>query len=404
MRLDLRTRKKITAEVSRRYRKARKKERGRILDEFCALTNYNRSYAALLLRVRPEPGKRKLKPLIRTVRAERPGRKPVYTNDVRVVLAKIWAILNYPCSRRLVAILPEMIRKLEKHGEINPSDGVRERLLSISASTADRLLAGERKKMEIKSRSKTKPGTLLRHKIPIRTFSDWDDARPGFLEIDLVGHDGGNASGEYCQSLDAVDVASGWTQIRAVRNKAQRWVFEAIEDMRAQLPFPLLGLDSDNGGEFINDPLSKYCREDQITFTRSRPYRKNDSCFVEQKNFTAVRSYVGYLRYDTEEQLKLLNQLYDVLCPYLNFFQPQMRLVEKVREGAKVRKRYDKPATPYQRLLASPDIDELAKRKLRRMYARLNPADLARRINVLQASLYRISRPQVAGEEAKATP
>lgn len=403
MRLDLRTRKKITAEVSRRYRKAPKKERGRILDEFCALTNYNRSYAALLLRG-PGPGKRKPKPLIRTVRAERPGRKPVYTNDVRVVLAKIWAILNYPCSRRLVAILPEMIKKLEKHGEINPSDGVRERLLAISASTADRLLAGERKKMEIKSRSKTKPGTLLRHQIPIRTFSDWDDARPGFLEIDLVGHDGGNASGEYCQSLDCVDVASGWTEIRAVRNKAQRWVFEAIGDMRAQLPFPLLGLDSDNGGEFINDPLSKYCREDRITFTRSRPYRKNDSCFVEQKNFTAVRSYVGYLRYDTEEQLKLLNQLYDVLCPYLNFFQPQMRLVEKVREGAKVRKRYDKPATPYQRLLQNPDIDELAKRKLRRTYARLNPADLARRINDLQATLYRISRPQVAGEEGRATP
>ncbi len=206
-------------------------------------------------------------------------------------------------------------------------------------------------------------------------------------------------SGQYCQSLDCVDVSSGWTEIRAVRNKAQRWVFAAIEDMRAALPFPLSGLDSDNGAEFINDEPARYCEAESITFTRSRAYRKNDSCFVEQKSYTAVRTYVGYLRYDTEGQLKLLNQLYEVLCPYLNFFQPQMRLKEKVREGSKVTKRYDQPRTPYQRLLESPGIDELAKRKLRRRYAKLNPADLARRINAIQRKLYKISQPQVAGDE-----
>ncbi len=168
-------------------------------------------------------------------------------------------------------------------------------------------------------------------------------------------------------------------------------MFEAVEDVRAHLPFPLAGIDSDNGGEFINAPLASYCEENRITFTRSRPWRKNDSCFVEQKNFTAVRSYVGYLRYDSEEQLALLADLYQVLRLYLNFFQPQMRLKEKVREGSKVRKRYDQPKTPYERLLASPHVDELAKRKLRQQYARLNPADLARRINTIQSKLFKIS-------------
>jgi len=402
VRLDLRTRKKITEEVSKRYRKAQKKERGRILDEFCALTGYNRSYAACILRKKPGPRKGKRTLPVRPARTGRQGRRPVYTNDVRQALLKIWAILNYPCGRRLVAVLPQVTEKLEKFGEISISDAVREKLLSISASTADRLLASERRKIQIKSRSKTKPGTLLKHQIPIKTFADWDDARPGFLEIDLVGHDGGSACGEYCQSLDCVDVSSGWTEMRACRNKAQRWVFEAVDDVRASLPFPLAGVDSDNGGEFINEPLAKYCEAGSITFTRSRPYRKNDSCFVEQKNYTAVRSYVGYLRYDSDEQLALLGELYRVLRPYLNFFQPQMRLVEKVREGSKVRKRYDQPRTPYQRLLESPHLDELAKRKLRRQYAGLNPAELARRINTLQRRLYRISTPQVAGQTKEA--
>ena len=288
-----------------------------------------------------------------------------------------------------MAVLPETVRVLEKHKEIKLSGDVREKLLSISASTADRLLSGERKKFELKSRSKTRPGSLLKHQIPIRTFSEWDDCRPGFLEMDLVGHDGGNPSGDFCQSLDATDVATAWTEVRAVKNKAQKWVFAALEDISEALPFPLLGVDSDNGSEFINAELKRYCEAEGVTFTRSRPYRKNDSCFVEQKNYTAVRRNVGYMRYDTDEELETLNRLYSVLCPYINFFLPSMKLVEKERVGSKVTKRYDEPKTPYARALTSPEVDDLVKRKLRRQYKRLNPAQLKREILELQDKLYK---------------
>jgi hypothetical protein len=383
------TRKSITREVSQRYRKASKKEKGRILDEFCALSGYNRSYAAWVLRKGPSPRKKNKKTHVRPVAGTRQGRKPIYTAETRKALVKVWAVLDCPCGKRLVAAIPETVRALEKFGEIRLKEGVREKLLTMSASTADRLLASERRKIEIKSRSKTRPGSLLKHQIPVRTFSEWDDARVGFLEIDLVGHDGGNVSGDYCQSLDGTDIKSGWTELRALRNKARVWTHQAIEDIRQDLPFPLLGLDSDNGSEFINVHLVKYCEENEITFTRSRPWRKNDSCYVEQKNYTAVRRYVGYFRYEGEEQLEILGQLYVVLCPYLNFFQPQARLQEKVREGSKVKKRYDCPKTPYRRLLESPEVDELTKRKLRRQYAKLNPAQLMQDINRIQRKLFK---------------
>jgi hypothetical protein len=385
--LDMATRVRITNEVRKRYRKASKKEKGKILDEFCATTEYKRHYAARVLRAKPEKKSKSPPGGPKPYRAR--GRKPVYTNDVRKALVKVWAILDCPCGKRLVANIAEVVKILEKHGELDLTGEVRSKLLSVSASTADRLLAGERKKFELKCRSKTRPGSLLKHQIPIRTFADWDDARPGFLEMDLVGHDGGNLSGDFCQSLDATDVATGWTEIRAVKNKAQKWVFPAIEDIGEKLPFPLLGVDSDNGSEFINAELKRFCESHRITFTRSRPYRKNDSCFVEQKNFTAVRRNVGYLRYDTESELEILNELYSVLCPYLNFFIPQMKLVEKTRVGSKVKKRYDKPRTPYARVLENPDVDELTKKKLKRQYAKLNPAEMKRRILKLQDKLYK---------------
>lgn len=390
MKLNLMTRKAITKEVSKRYKRAKKKEKGRILDEFCSLTGYNRTYAAWVLRRGPAPRRG-------SASRERPpgerhqGRRPIYTLEVRRALVKVWAILDCPCGKRLTAVLPETIRVLEKFGEIKINPPVRKKLLAISSSTADRLLASERKKFELKSRSKTRPGSLLKHQIPIRTFSEWDDAHVGFLEMDLVGHDGGNVHGDYCQSLDATDVSSGWTELRAVKNKAQKWVFEAIGDIRGSIPFPLLGIDSDNGAEFINDELFRYCKKEKVTFTRSRPYRKNDSCYVEQKNYTHVRRYAGYFRYDTEEELELLSELYKVVCPYLNFFSPQARLIEKVREGSKVKKRYDKPKTPHQRLLASEDVDDLTKRKLKRQYAKLNPAQLMREINAIQRKLFKRS-------------
>ena len=388
MRLKMKTRKEITKEAAKRYRKASKADKGRILDEFCATTGYNRSYAARMLGKRQSGAGGKARAAKRPPGARGQGGKPVYTEEVMAPLVKIWAILNFPCGKRLVANLAEIVRVLEGFGEVTLSPQVKEKLLSMSAATADRLLASERKKTELRSRSKAKPGSLLKHRVPIRTFADRDDVRPGFLEIDPVGHDGGSARGDCCRSLDGVDVASGWIELRAVKNKAQRWVFEAIEDMRGTLPFPLLGIDSDTGAEFSNAHLIEYCKRERITFTRSRPCRKNDNCYVEQKNYTAVRQYVGYFRYDTDERLLLLSRLHEALCPYLNLFQPQAKPMEKAREGSRVRKRYDEPNTPYRRLLESPEIDELTKRKLRRQYAKLNPARLMREINSLQGKLF----------------
>lgn len=229
---------------------------------------------------------------------------------------------------------------------------------------------------------------MLKNQIPVRTFSQWDEQRPGFLEIDLVGHEGGDPCGEFIQSLDAVDICTGWVELDAVRNKAQKWVFEAIDDIKIRLPFDLLGLDSDNGTEFINDHLYRYCIENRITFTRARKYRKNDNCYVEQKNYSVVRKYVGYFRYDTAEELKVLKELYGHLRLYINFFQPVMKQISKTRIGSKVMKKYDKPKTPYQRILESSHVSEDKKDALKRQYEKLNPAELHRQMQRLQNSLY----------------
>ncbi len=225
------------------------------------------------------------------------------------------------------------------------------------------------------------------HQIPMRTFNEWDEQQPGFLEIDLVGHDGGVIDSLHAFTLNAVDIASAWNSSTALKNKAQVWTLEGVEKIRAKLPFPLLGLDSDNGSEFINESLLNYCREHKITFTRSLPYRKNDSCFVEQKNYSVVRRAVGYQRFDTDAQLRLLNQLYESLDLYTNFFQPSMKLQSKERHGARVKKKYDKARTPYQRLLDSSFLKEETKQQLRERYRALNPAQLKRQIERLQRKL-----------------
>ena len=295
------------------------------------------------------------------------------------------------CGKRLAAILKEVVPRLERYREIRIEAEVREKLLSISPATIDRLLAGERRKQTIKGRSNTKPGTLLKHQIPIRTFSDWDEHKPGFTEIDLVGHDGGDAHGEFIQTLDVTDIRTTWTETEAVRNKAQKWVFDALKDIRQRRPFPLQGIDSDSGAEFINHHLFRYCQQESITFTRSRSYRKNDNCFVEQKNYSVVRRAVGYLRYDTEEELQTLNEIYRHLRLYTNFFQPTMKLREKTRTGSKVTKKYDKPRTPYRRALASLHVSWANKALLKKQYVKLNPAALKRLITRLQQKLLRLA-------------
>lgn len=386
MPLKLRERQAVINELVPRYRKASKRDKGVILDQVRELTGYNRSYASRALRRSSAP-----KPVSSKVSRPRSGRPPVYGDQVRQVLIKIWAIMTCPCGKRLAPFMGELVSALERHSELSLDPTVRSHLLTMSAATIDRLLAPERRRMSIKGKTGTKPGSLLKRNIPIRTFAEWDDHRPGFIEIDLVGHDGGNTRGDYAQTLDMVDVATGWTETAAVKNKAQRWVFEAIQRKRESFPFPLLGIDSDNGSEFINDQLLRFCGQHHLTFTRSRPGWKNDNCYVEQKNWVVVRKMVGYERHDTPEQLAALNQLYDPLRLYTNFFQPQQKLVKKERNGARVRRTYDSAKTPYQRIMASPDIPESTKVTLTEQYYQLNPAALRRELLHRQQILWSLT-------------
>ena len=399
--LDMRQKKAITKELRKRYNQATKKKKGIMLDEFCATTGYNRCYASFILKIKKE----KVLGYIRTGRntikfvaaknnkgKNKKGRPRIYTYDVFLALRKIWTIFDFICGKRLAPFMAEAVRKLEKHMELDIKAGVRKKLSAMSASTIDRLLKAEKDKQRLgKGRSGTKPGTLLKKSIPIRTFADWDDAVPGFCECDLVAHDGGNSSGDFAQSLNFTDIATCWDVTAAATNKAQVNVFRALEAIVARFPFKVLGIDSDNGSEFINAHLLNYCLKNEITFTRSRAHKKNDSCFVEQKNYSVVRRNVGYLRHDTEEELTVLNELYIYLDDYVNFFQPVLKLVLKIRDGSKVTKKYDKAKTPFRRVLEYSDIDDNIKARLRRRYERLNPADLKRKITRLQDRLLKLN-------------
>lgn len=385
MGLSMAERKAVTKELALNYRSGTKKAKGEILNHLCAVTGWNRDHARRALRVAvlQASGGETVRP--------RPRRRPIYGDDVLEPLRKVWATLDGPCGKRLAPFMEEIVAVMERVGELELTSEQRDRLGAMSAATIDRRLAGDRSRLPFRSRGGTKPGSMLKSQIPIRTFADWNDARPGFVECDLVAHEGGRNDGHFCQTLDVTDVASGWTELRAVSKKSHRLVFDALVAIQDRLPFPLLGLDSDNGAEFINHELTTYCAEREITFTRSRPYRKNDACFVEQKNWTVVRHAVGYLRYDTEEDLETLNELYEVLSLHVNFFQPQMKLIEKIRDGAKIKKRYDTAQTPYQRLLGS-DIPAVAKQELTERYHQLNPVELKRKIIRHQDGLMKLAR------------
>jgi hypothetical protein len=389
MRLTMKARQEVTRATAGQYRGASKKEKGQILDQFIATTGYSRWYARLVLRHegrRLQTDKQTIVVVERKL-STKSKRARCYDEKVQTALVRVWRLMDYICGKRLQPMLPELLTVLERHNEFRCDRETRAKLLRISAASIDRLLRTERRKYELRGRAGTKPGTLLKKQIPIRTFAEWDEQCPGFVEIDLVAHDGGLAAGDYCQTLDLTDVATTWTETLAVRNKAQAWVFAALKEMRQKLPFSLLGIDSDNGSEFINKYLVEYCQQQKLSFTRSRPYRKNDNCFVEQKNYSVVRRAVGYQRYDTEAQLAWLNELYATLRLYSNFFQPTMKLKSKERVGSKVTKRYERAQTPYQRVLAAPQVSKGAKQLLRAKYATLNPAALKRKLMRLQEQL-----------------
>ncbi len=293
----------------------------------------------------------------------------------------VWEATDRLCSKRLRPFLAEVLIALKRHGEISISPGIESQLCQISPATIDRLLRPYRSVGGRRPFATTKPGSLLKRSIPIRTFTDWEEDSTGFLEIDLVSHCGDNAEGLFLTTLTTVDVASGWSECIGVWGKGQQRVRAAIHRARQRLPFPLLGLDSDNGGEFINQCLVNYCREEGMTFTRSRSYKKNDSCHVEQKNWSVVRRLIGYDRYDSKAALEALNRVYDLTRLYVNFFQPVMKLAHKSRHGARVHKVYDTAQTPYHRLLSAGVLADAKQQELAATYHRLNPALLLRQIN-----------------------
>jgi hypothetical protein len=365
-------------QLQARYRKASKKEKTVILDEYVKTTGYHRKHATAVLNGRRE----RVQGPIRRPRRAQYGVEEVH------VLATLADLFDNICSKRLRAALDVELPRLYEAGVLSISSTCYEKLLKVSPATMDRLRARYRSHHR-RRRGFTKPGTLLKQRIPIRTWADWTEDRAGFCEIDLVDHSGGQIirGREHAWTLCFTDVKTGWTECVAVRNKAQVHVFAAIQRARQRLPFPLLGIDSDSGAEFINDQLYRYCVEEKITFTRGRAGRKNDSAYVEQKNWSVVRRAVGYGRYDNPEQLDLLNTLYAQLHLYVNFFLPVMKLDEKIRIGSRVKRVYDDPLTPYVRVLASDHVSDEDKAELREAYGYLNLIDLRRRIDELQEQL-----------------
>ena len=360
-----RSKKEYLKAIFLRYKDASFKEKTIILNEFCQNCNYHRKHAIRLLK----KFKRFRKP-----KQKRPGRPSIYRASLIKPLEKIWLTANLPCSKRLKAILPLWLPAyIEEFGNL-PLDVITA-LSNISATTIDRILKPFRVKYRGRGRSTTKPGTLLRKQIPIKT-NQWDETRPGFLEADSIAHCGESLLGQFAYTLNFVDIATSWNEQRAVWGKGEAGVLKQIEDIEKRLPFPLLGFDSDNGKEFLNYHLMRHFtkRRKPIQFTRSRPYHKDDNAHVEQKNWTHVRQWLGYQRLENPDVIPLMNDLYTTEWKWFhNFFCPSVKLIEKKVVASKTIKKYDTPKTPYQRVLESPDVAPSIKRSLKEQYSTLNP-------------------------------
>lgn len=390
---------KIRTEYAKRYRKAEKSEKTKILDEYLMLLGGgNRKYAIFTLN---RAGKKQLRfingkyvnvEITGTVRNKRVYR-PYYDSEVAGALIRIWQFFRYICGERLVPLLRENLDTISRKRRFGISAEVKKKLATISRATVDRLLAGERKKHKLKGRSTTKKGTLLKNQIPVRVFWAWDEKKPGFCEIDTVSHDGGGEiNSHYAWTLTTTDVALGWTEVRALKNKAQKWTQEAATDTYNAFPVPILGVDSDSGSEFINQYFVKWCEERRITFTRGRSHHSNDNCFVEQKNGDVIRKTVGYARFEGDEAFTALEKVYSYLNPLINYFYPTKKLIAKDRlPNGKIKKVYDKQLkTPYQRLLEHSDISDTLKKRASKIKESLDIVHLQKNLEKACDELDRI--------------
>ena len=372
--------------LAARYAHASKREKGQLLDEFCAVTGYTRKHALVLLRYPP--------PDVRP--PQRRGRPPSYGPSEVALLRMCWSATDGICSKRLAPFLPELLERLRHwHALRHVSDATIERVARMSPATIDRALKSSRPGLPKRGVSLTRPGTLLKHHVAIKTFADWRESQPGFVEVDLVAHCGSTGAGPFLWTLTLVDVATGWVSCAGLRDKRQQTVLSALRSIHAGLPFPLLGLDADNGGEFLNAGLLEYCADQRITFTRGRPYRKNDSCFVEQKNWAVVRRLVGYARLEAPA-LAALGRVHELAREYVNFLHPVRKLREKVRHGSRVVRRYDIAQTPYRRLLASGVLPPAQAAELATRSSAVHPLRLKLELESAQRTLAaRAVRPMI---------
>lgn len=369
--------------IRERYQKASKEEKGKMLDEFTKVTGIHRKATIRLLHHVLKPANQK-----------RRGRKRQYDAEVIERLKIVWEASDRLCSKRLKPFMGEILEVLRSHGELHINAATHVLLCRMSPATMDRLLKPYRKAGGRRGFTTTRAGNMLKSMIPVRTFADWQENKPGFVEVDLVAHCGESTDGFFLNTLCAVDVWSGWTECLPVWGKWQEKVRQAVHHMRNRFPFLLLGIDSDNGSEFINQCFYKYCRDEEITFTRSRSYKKNDSCHVEQKNGNLVRRIVGYDRYATKTAYECLDRIYYLVRLQFNFFQPTMKLVRKTRHGARVHKVYETAQTPYQRLLKAGALTEAKKAELATTYHGINPVALLTQINANLQQLWRLAERQ----------
>ncbi|HVE74482.1 MAG TPA: transposase family protein [Mycobacteriales bacterium] len=378
MRVKQASKHELAEAVRGRYLRADRRGKAAILDEFVASTGYHRKAAIRRRRQGPPPQRR-----------GHGGRPRRYSSVVVGALRVAAEASGWPCGKRLAPFLEELVPALEAERALALSDDDRAALVAMSPATVDRRLAPYRRQLRPRGRGTTKPGTLLKHQVPVRTYTPWEDERPGCLEIDLVAHCGTTTAGHYLNTLVATDVATGWTECEAIWGKGQAAVVEAPEQIRGRLPFPLLGLDSDNGSEFLNALLLRWCTAQRLTFTRSRPYWKNDQAHVEQKNWSVVRRLLGYDRYESREALAALQAVYAPLRLWTNHWQPALKLIGKERDGARVRKRYDTARTPYRRALAIADLDPAARQRLDAEHTASGPVALRRRLDAAILALDR---------------